>query len=198
MRLLILGDSALIRNVTRLAFPSREHELQMPGVKGVAFIRALRQRPLHRNTPIVIATSGSESSLLLREARRLGVAGVAKKPWKPQELAAMVLQACAQRTRPESPSTMSDQRNQLSNADVRLLTLAEHGHTFRPADAAEDVFDVLVDHLRQLRDRGLLRLEEGRIMKSQRGVYLMAGPCDLTEAGRQALKQDRRLGPRHE
>lgn len=92
---------------------------------------------------------------------------------------------------------MSDPRgHQLSSVDVRLLTLAEHGYTFRPSDAAEGLFDVLVDHLRQLRDRGLLRLEEGRIMKSQRGAYLMAGPCDLTDAGRRALEQDRRLGPR--
>jgi len=92
---------------------------------------------------------------------------------------------------------MSDPKSrQLSNADLRLLTLAEDGYTFRPSDAAEGVFDVLIDHLRQLRDRGLLRLEEGRIMKSQRGGYLMAGPCDLTEAGREALEQDRRLGPR--
>jgi len=92
---------------------------------------------------------------------------------------------------------MSDPKSrQLSNADLRLLTLAEDGYTVRPSDAAEGVFDVLIDHLRQLRDRGLLRLEEGRIMKSQRGGYLMAGPCDLTEAGREALEQDRRLGPR--
>lgn len=130
MRLLIVEDSALIRKVTRLAFPSREHELheaengleavglvdraeqpfdaivldlQMPDMDGVAFIRALRQRPLHRNTPIVIATSERENSALLQEARRLGVAGVAKKPWKPQELAAMVQQACALHTRTESP-----------------------------------------------------------------------------------------------
>jgi hypothetical protein len=92
---------------------------------------------------------------------------------------------------------MSDPKGgQLSTADVRLLTLAEKGYTFRPSDAAEAVFDLLVDHLRQLRDRGLVRLEEGRIMKSQRGGYLMAGPCDLTEAGRQALERDRQLGPR--
>ena len=65
---------------------------------------------------------------------------------------------------------MSDpKRRQLSSADVRLLPLAENGYTFRPSDAAESVFDVLVDHLRQLRDRELLRLKEGRIRKSQRG-----------------------------
>jgi hypothetical protein len=92
---------------------------------------------------------------------------------------------------------VSDTQNQrLSDADVRLLALAEHGHTYRPTDAADGVFDLLIDHLRQLRDRGLLRLDEGRIMKSQRGGYLMAGPCDLTEAGRHALEHDRRLGPR--
>lgn len=92
---------------------------------------------------------------------------------------------------------MSDAKpNQLSSVDVRLLSLAEHSYTFRPSDAAEGVFDVLVDHLRQLRDRGLLRLDEGRIMKNQLGRYMMAGPCDLTEAGRRALAQDRRLGPR--
>jgi hypothetical protein len=33
-------------------------------------------------------------------------------------------------------------------------------------------------------------------MKSQLGRYLMAGPCDLTEAGRRALEDDRRLGLR--
>jgi hypothetical protein len=87
-----------------------------------------------------------------------------------------------------------DQR--LTEADVRLLSAAEHGYTFQPSDAAEDVFDILVDHLRRLRDRGLLRLDDGRIMKSQLGRYLMAGPCDLTEAGRCALEDDRRLGPR--
>ena len=64
---------------------------------------------------------------------------------------------------------MTDARQpRLSDADVRLLTMAQAGHTFRPSDAAEGVFDVLVDHLRSLRARGLLRLEEGRIMKSQR------------------------------
>ena len=84
----------------------------------------------------------------------------------------------------------------LTDADVRLLGLCERGYTYRPADAADGVFDVLVDNLRSLRERGLLRLDEGRIMKSQKGGYMMAGPCDLTEAGHGALEQDRRLGPR--
>jgi hypothetical protein len=84
----------------------------------------------------------------------------------------------------------------LSDTDIRLLVLAEHGHTYRPKDVAEGGFDLLIAHVRDLRDRGLLRLEEGRIMRSERGGYLMAGPCDLTDAGRRALERDRGLGPR--
>ncbi|MBA3497327.1 MAG: hypothetical protein H0T86_09490 [Gemmatimonadales bacterium] len=84
----------------------------------------------------------------------------------------------------------------LSDADIRLLTRCAQGHTFRPADAEEDGFERLVDRLRGLRDRGLLRLDEGRFMKAKDGRHLMAGPCDLTDAGRHALDRDRRLGPR--
>ena len=83
----------------------------------------------------------------------------------------------------------------LSDEDVRLLTLAEYGHTYRPPDAFDGDFEALVGHLVELRERGLLRLEDRRIMKSQQGRHLMAGPCDLTEAGRRALEHDRRLGP---
>ena len=66
------------------------------------FIRALRQRPLHQHTPIVIATSETESSELLQDARRLGVAAVVKKPWKPQELVAAV-QVAARRRPGQAP-----------------------------------------------------------------------------------------------
>jgi two-component system, chemotaxis family, chemotaxis protein CheY len=130
MRLLIVDDSALMRKVTHLAFPGKQYELeeaengygglaqlslaqqpfdvivldlQMPDMNGVEFIRALRQRPLHRDTPIVIATSDSEASDLLQEARRLGVAAVVKKPWKPQELSAAVHVAAARHPPPQRP-----------------------------------------------------------------------------------------------
>jgi two-component system chemotaxis response regulator CheY len=122
MRILIVEDSALIRKVTHLAFPGKDYELedadngvaalaavtragkafdvivldlQMPDMNGVEFLRALRERPMHRGTPIVIATSEAESSPLLQEIRRMGVAAVLKKPWKPLDLAAAVKQACA-------------------------------------------------------------------------------------------------------
>jgi hypothetical protein len=84
----------------------------------------------------------------------------------------------------------------LSDEEARLLALAEYGHTYRPTDASDADFEGLVGRLLHLRERGLLGLDEGRIMPSQRGACLLAGPCDLTEAGRQALTRDRGLGPR--
>jgi CheY-like chemotaxis protein len=116
MRLLIVDDSELMRKVTRLAFRSTAElseatngiealavlstshqpfdaivlDLQMPDMNGAEFLRALRQRPLHRDTPVVVATSEDETSPLVQEARRLGVSAVLRKPWQPKELAAMV------------------------------------------------------------------------------------------------------------
>ena len=121
MRLLIVEDSELIRKMTSLAFPSKEHELQeaenglkalallagtgrpfdailldlrMPDMNDVEFLRALRQRALHRDTPVVVATSEREDSPLLLEVRQMGVAAIVKKPWKPHELAEVVRRAC--------------------------------------------------------------------------------------------------------
>lgn len=87
----------------------------------------------------------------------------------------------------------------LSDADVVLLTRLEAGeHTFRPGTVprAGGDFEQLVAQLVSLRDRGLVRLAEGRIMRNQDGRVLGAGPCDLTIKGRAALEEDRRLGPR--
>ena len=129
MRLLLVDDSSLMRKATRLAFPGGKYDLeeaengfgalaqlslsqkpfdvivldlQMPDMNGPEFIQALRQRPLHRDTPIVVATSETEESPLLQEARRLGVSAILRKPWKPQELAAAV-QAAAAARRPGKP-----------------------------------------------------------------------------------------------
>jgi hypothetical protein len=90
-------------------------------------------------------------------------------------------------------------RSKLSDDDVALLSRLEAGeHTFRPGNPprpGED-FEALVDHLRALRDRDLVRFPDSRIMKRTDGRYLGIGPVDLTPAGREALAQDRRLGPR--
>jgi two-component system, chemotaxis family, chemotaxis protein CheY len=117
MRLLIVEDSALVRRMYGLVFSRRDHEmvevedgrtalaalgsslqpfdiilldLRMPGMDGVAFIRAVRETPQFRTIPIIVTTSEPESSELLQQARALSVAGVIKKPWKPQELLALV------------------------------------------------------------------------------------------------------------
>jgi hypothetical protein len=54
----------------------------------------------------------------------------------------------------------------------------------------------MVAQLLALRERGLVHFLDGRLMRSQAGHYLAAGPCDLTPAGQQALEDDDRLGPR--
>jgi two-component system, chemotaxis family, chemotaxis protein CheY len=124
MRLLIVEDSQLIRKVTRLAFPPKEHDLfdaedgeaalklvdaatepfdavlldlNMPRMDGCQFIRTLRQRTRHRDTPVALVTSERETSPLLINARTLSPAAVVKKPWKPQELAALVRAVVEQR-----------------------------------------------------------------------------------------------------
>jgi CheY-like chemotaxis protein len=128
-RLLIVEDSELLRKMSSLAFPRRDYELheaenglkalavlasvrqafdaiildlQMPDMNGVEFLRALRQRALHRDTPVIVATSEREGSPLWQEAREIGVAAIVKKPWKPHELAAVVQRAVAG-NRPDGP-----------------------------------------------------------------------------------------------
>ena len=127
MRILIVEDSALIRKVTHLAFPSRAHEiheaedgaqalgilqastqpfdaivldLRMPGMNGVEFLHVLRRDARHADTPVVVATSEGETSELLQAIRHAGVAAIVKKPWKPQELAQAVQEAVARRRGP--------------------------------------------------------------------------------------------------
>jgi hypothetical protein len=84
----------------------------------------------------------------------------------------------------------------LPEADIHLLRrIASGEHTFRRSDLGSD-FDSTVARLLALRERGLVRLLDGRIMRSRAGHYLAAGPCDLTPAGQQALEDGDRLGAR--
>jgi two-component system, chemotaxis family, chemotaxis protein CheY len=126
MRLLIVEDSELIRKVTRLAFRGGHelHEaangieglaqlrsasepfdaivldLQMPDMNGVEFLRTMRQNPACCLIPVIVATSEGETSPLLQEVRKLGVAAILKKPWKPHELASAVDEAIQARDKP--------------------------------------------------------------------------------------------------
>ena len=113
MRILIVEDSPLVQQMYGLAFSRREHELttasdgraalaqladpasrfdvilldlRMPGMNGVEFLREVRGDARLAKLPIVLTTMEPEESELLREARRLGVTAVVKKPWHPQQL----------------------------------------------------------------------------------------------------------------
>jgi len=115
----VVEDSALLRKMFGLAFPQQFNELgqaengrqaiemleradrpfdavlldlRMPDMNGIEFIRALRDLPAHQSTPIVLTTAEADDSELLREATRLGVAGVVKKPWTPHKLRLLVEQ----------------------------------------------------------------------------------------------------------
>ncbi len=117
MNVLIVEDSPLVRKMYGLAFSKREHELvtaedgrkalealtanprafdlilldlRMPDMDGVEFIRAVRRAGRFREIPIILTTVEPDGSELLQEACELGVAAVVKKPWKPQELRAVV------------------------------------------------------------------------------------------------------------
>jgi CheY-like chemotaxis protein len=65
-------------------------DLRMPDMDGAEFIRAVRRVGRFRDIPIVLTTVEPDTSELLQEARGLGVAAVVKKPWKPQDLRAVV------------------------------------------------------------------------------------------------------------
>ena len=118
-----------MRRLTRAAFPGKEYDieeadngygglaqvslarrpfdvivldLRMPDMNGPEFLRALRQRPLHQDTPVVVATSEAEDSELLLEVRRMGVSAVVKKPWRGEVLLAAVRQAAGLRNTPSA------------------------------------------------------------------------------------------------
>ena len=88
----------------------------------------------------------------------------------------------------------------MDQLDFDLLSRLEAGESvFRPGDRTEnarEIFAVIVEGLLRLRQRGWVRFPDGRIARNEQRAYLMVGPCDLTEAGRRAVEDDRRLGPR--
>ena len=113
-RLLIVEDWKLLRKMSSLAFPRRDYELheaenglkalavlartaepfdaiildlQMPDMNGVEFLRALRRQALlHRDTPVVVATSERDDSPLLEEVRQIGVGAIVRSPGSLVEL----------------------------------------------------------------------------------------------------------------
>jgi CheY-like chemotaxis protein len=62
----------------------------MPDMDGPTFLRTVRRTALFRDIPIIVTTAEPESSELLQEVRALGIDGVLKKPWTPQDLLRIV------------------------------------------------------------------------------------------------------------
>jgi hypothetical protein len=87
----------------------------------------------------------------------------------------------------------------MDQGDAEVLERIERGErTSRPGaptESARRSFETLVGHLRELRERELIDLPErhvAQIEDTQADAYLLAGPCQLTEAGRAALAEFRR------
>jgi len=60
-------------------------DINMPRLDGFGFIEAVRTRPLHRATPILVLTTESASDLKAR-ARAAGATGWIVKPFDPEKL----------------------------------------------------------------------------------------------------------------
>jgi ATP-dependent DNA helicase RecQ len=97
----------------------------------------------------------------------------------------------------------------MHQGDAEILERIEAGErAFRPGFGVESraTFEALVSQLRQLKGRGLIDMPDPSVAPAgeQAGAYLLVGPCSLTDAGREALRQlrgerraaERRLGER--
>jgi hypothetical protein len=94
----------------------------------------------------------------------------------------------------------------MDQGDAEILERIDAGQRiFRPGggERARPGFEALVAHLRDLRDRGLIDMPERSVAHAadeETGAYLFAGPCFITDAGREALGEfrrgDRRVGER--
>jgi hypothetical protein len=87
----------------------------------------------------------------------------------------------------------------MDQGDADILERIDAGErVFRPGptgDRARQTFEALVGHLRDLRQRGLIDMPERSVAyaaEEMAGAYLMAGPCYVTELGRDALQEFRR------
>ncbi|HEX6615253.1 MAG TPA: ATP-dependent DNA helicase RecQ [Gemmatimonadales bacterium] len=91
----------------------------------------------------------------------------------------------------------------MDQADAGILERIDAGErVFRPEvgdDHARETFEAVVRHLRELRERGLIDMPDRGVTGAEDGDpggYLMAGPCYVTELGREALLEFRRADRR--
>lgn len=64
-------------------------DLNMPGMDGISFIKALRNQPNFRFTPIIMLTTESQEAKKA-EGRRAGASGWIVKPFTPEQLIEIV------------------------------------------------------------------------------------------------------------
>lgn len=112
--ILTVDDSPSIRQMVKLVLSSAGHQvteaengadglhkakasrfdliltdLNMPVMNGIAMIRGLRQMPALTGTPIVFITTESDDAMK-QEAKAAGATGWITKPFKPEQLHAVV------------------------------------------------------------------------------------------------------------
>jgi two-component system chemotaxis response regulator CheY len=64
-------------------------DLNMPNLNGIEFIRKFRQHPLSKGVPIILLTTESDEELK-RQAREAGATGWIVKPFKQDQLLAVI------------------------------------------------------------------------------------------------------------
>lgn len=84
----------------------------------------------------------------------------------------------------------------MDTRDFDLLQLIRNGQqSFKPAEGeteGSDSWAERVDRLLRLRDRGLIRMPDPpKVFMTARGGYRIAGPCEITADGRDAIERHR-------
>ena len=64
-------------------------DLNMPNLDGIGLIKGVRAHPVHRFVPIIMLTTESQESRKL-EGKQAGATGWIVKPFKPEQLVAVV------------------------------------------------------------------------------------------------------------
>ncbi len=68
-------------------------DINMPNMDGIGLVKALRENPLYRSTPILVLTTESDDSKK-NEGRSAGATGWIVKPFEPEKLLKVVQKVC--------------------------------------------------------------------------------------------------------
>ncbi len=83
------GQDALMKIQTGSTVHMIVTDLNMPNLDGVGLIKGVRSFPSHRFIPIIMLTTESQESKKM-QGREAGATGWIVKPFKPEQLAAVV------------------------------------------------------------------------------------------------------------